>query len=411
MKELRIGFVGLGQRGKTMLHTFLAFPNVDVVAVCDVYEDRVEEASKIVLEKRNHEPKKYNNFNQMLLDKEIDAIYVASSWEEHINQSIKCMEHHIPVAMEVGGAYSVDDCWRLVKTYEKTNTPIMIMENCCYDKFETLLLNLADQGKFGEIIHCHGAYSHDLRKEISEGNIIRHYRLRNYISRNCENYPTHELGPIAKLLNINAGNRFVSLVSVSSKSKGLEEYIIDGNCPDKSLEGVKFAQGDIISTIITCENGETITLTLDTTLPGYYSRQLQVKGTKGCANQEANMILFDEQNKEELWHPYESIQKYGNNAEQLNDYLPKYWRDITPEQIELGHGGMDYFMVGIFVDALLNNKEMPIDVYDAAAWYAITPLSEKSIRNGGKPYKIPDFTKGKYKSKKQKSLFDNEKAF
>ena len=411
MKTLRFGFVGLGQRGRGMLSTFLAFKEVDIVAVCDVYEDRIEYASKFVLEKRGHKPRKYTDFNKMLLDKEIDAIYVASSWEEHINQAILCMENHIPVAMEVGGAYSLKDCWRLVNAYEKTKTPIMMMENCCYDKFETLLLNLNEENKFGEIVHCHGAYSHDLRKEVSDGNIIRHYRLRNYIARNCDNYPTHELGPIAKLLNINAGNRFVSIVSIASKAKGLEEYIKDGKCEDESLKGIKFSQGDIISTIITCENGETITLTLDTTLPGYYSRQLEVKGTKGCANQEANMILFDDPNREELWHPYESIQKFGNNAESLKDYLPRYWRDITKEQIELGHGGMDYFMVGTFVDALINNKEMPIDVYDAAAWYAITPLSEKSIKNGGRAYKIPDFTRSKYKTNKQKPLFDNNKKF
>ena len=410
MKTLKVGFVGLGQRGKAMLNTFLAHPQVDIVAVCDVYEDRVEEASNIILKKRNRETKKYVDFNQMLLDKDIDAIYVASSWEEHINQAIMCMEHHIPVAMEVGGAYSIQDCWRLVNAYEKTKTPIMMMENCCYDKFETLLFNLADQGKFGEIVHCHGAYSHDLRKEVSGGNIIRHYRLRNYISRNCENYPTHELGPLAKLININAGNRFVSIVSVSSKSRGLEEYIKEGRCPDKTLNGVKFAQGDIVSTIITCENGETITLTLDTTLPGYYSRQLEVKGTKGCANQEANMILFDDEH-EIIWNPYETIQKHGGNADKLKDDFPKYWRDITEEQIRLGHGGMDYFLVGTFVDALLNNKPMPIDVYDAAAWYAITPLSEKSIRNGGRPYKIPDFTHGKYKTRKVVDPFDNDHIF
>ena len=202
MKVLRIGFVGLGQRGSGMLRTFLSYPNVDVVAVCDVYEDRVEAAFNYIKEKRNHESRKYQDFNQMLLNKEIDAIYIASSWEEHINQAIECMKHHIPVAMEVGGAYSLKDCWRMVNTYEKTKTPIMMMENCCYDKFETLLFNLNKENKFGEIVHCHGAYSHDLRKEISEGNFIRHYRLRNYIARNCENYPTHELGPLAKLLNI-----------------------------------------------------------------------------------------------------------------------------------------------------------------------------------------------------------------
>ena len=411
MKILRIGFVGLGQRGSMMLRVFLANPNVDVIAVCDVYEDRLDKAESIIKELRNHDVIKYKKFPQMIQKEKLDAVYVASSWEEHLNQAIICMENHIPVAMEVGGAYSIDECWRLVDAYEATKTPFMMMENCCYDKFETLLINLAKQNKFGEIIHCHGAYSHDLRDEISNGNIIRHYRLRNYISRNCENYPTHELGPISKLLNINSGNRFVSLVSVSSKAKGLEEYIKEGKCSDKTLKGTKFAQGDIVSTIITCENGETITLTLDTTLPGYYSRQLVVKGTKGCANQEANMILLDDVKKEELWHPYESITRYGNNAENLKEYLPKYWRDITPEQIELGHGGMDYFMVATFIDALLKNKDMPINVYDAACWCAITPISEHSIKNGNKSCEIPDFTRGKYKTTRQKDLFDNEGVY
>ena len=320
------------------------------------------------------------------------------------------MEHHIPVAMEVGGAYDIKDCWALVNTYEKTKTPIMMMENCCYDKFETLVTSLTKEGILGEIVHCHGAYSHDLRKEITEGNINRHYRLRNYISRNCENYPTHELGPIAKLLNINRGNRFVSMVSIASKASGLEEYIKSGRCPDKSLDGVKFKQGDIVSTIITCENGETITMTLDTTLPGYYSRQMRVKGTKGCANQEANLVLLDDDH-EDFWNTTATISKYLNSADKYKEYLPKYWREITQEQIDLGHGGMDFYMIGAFLDALINHKPMPIDVYDCAAWYAITPLSAKSIAHGGRTYKIPDFTRGKYKTNKPFDAFEKEVSY
>ena len=410
MEKVRIGFVGLGQRGQGMLDTFLAYSVVDVVAVCDVYEDRVEKASEIIKEKRNHEPRKYLDFMKMLNDKDIDAIYIASSWEEHIKQAVLCMEHHIPVAMEVGGAYDIKDCWALVNTYEKTKTPIMMMENCCYDKFETLVTSLTKEGVLGEIVHCHGAYSHDLRKEITEGNINRHYRLRNYIARNCENYPTHELGPIAKLLNINRGNRFVSMVSIASKSLGLEEYIKSGRCPDKSLDGVKFKQGDIVSTIITCENGETITMTLDTTLPGYYSRQMCVKGTKGCANQEPNLVLLDDDH-EDFWNTTATISKYLNSADKYKEYLPKYWREITQEQIDLGHGGMDFYMIGAFLDALINHKPMPIDVYDCAAWYVITPLSAKSIAHGGRVYKIPDFTRGKYKTNKPTDAFEKEVSY
>lgn len=410
MEKVRIGFVGLGQRGQGMLGTFLAYSVVDVVAVCDVYEDRIEKVSAVIKEKRNHEPRKYLDFKKMLEDKELDAIYIASSWEEHIKQAILCMEHHIPVAMEVGGAYDIKDCWALVNAYEKTKTPIMMMENCCYDRFETLVTSLTKEGILGEIVHCHGAYSHDLRKEITEGNINRHYRLRNYISRNCENYPTHELGPIAKLLNINRGNRLVSMVSIASKAKGLEEYIKSGRCPDKSLDGVKFKQGDVVSTIITCENGQTITMTLDTTLPGYYSRQMRVKGTKGCANQEANLVLLDDDH-EDFWNTTATISKYLNSADKYKEYLPKYWREITQEQIDLGHGGMDFYMIGAFLDALIDHKPMPIDVYDCATWYAITPLSAKSIAHGGRAYKIPDFTRGKYKTNKPLDAFEKEVSY
>lgn len=411
MEKLKLGIVGLGQRGSGMLKTFLAYSVVDVVAVCDVYEDRMDEVAKTILEKRGHEPRKYKDFKDFIIDKELDAVYIASSWEEHINQAIECMKQGIPVGMEVGGAYKISDCWKLVKTYEKTKTPIMMLENCCYDKFETLVTALADEGKFGEIVHCHGAYSHDLREEITGGNINRHYRLRNYIARNCENYPTHELGPIAKLLNINQGNRFVSMVSVASKAKGLEAYINNGKCADKSLKGVKFNQGDIVSTIITCENGETITMTLDTTLPGFYSRQMKVKGTIGLAMQEPNMILFDDDNHEEIWNTCSMLKKNMDNTEQYHSYLPKYWREITQEQINLGHGGMDFFMVGTFIDCVINKKPMPIDVYDAAAWYVITPLSAKSIKHHGKPYKIPDFTRGKYKTNKKTNAFEKEASY
>ena len=353
-KKIKLGIVGLGQRGQGMLHTFLLYSVVDVVAVCDVYEDRMQEASDYIFDKRNSRPAQYKNFKDMLKDKNIDAMYIASSWEEHINQAIDCLYAKIPCGMEVGGAYSINDCWRIVNAYEKTKTPIMMMENCCYDKFETISTLVARAGKFGEIVHCNGAYSHDLREEITGGNINRHYRLRNYIARNCENYPTHELGPIAKILKINAGNRFVSMVSVASKARGLEEFANSDKCKDKSLKGTKFAQGDVVTTIITCENGETITMKLDTTLPGYYSRDFVIKGTQGMAKQESNMLRFDDDAEhQEIWDTFTNLATNGNNLEKYKQYWPKFWRDITPEQIETGHGGMDFFMIGKFLECLI----------------------------------------------------------
>lgn len=399
MKRLKIGFVGLGQRGKGMLSTFLGIENVDVVALCDVYQDRVDEIAKLVKKERNIEPRQYNDFELMLNDGGLDAMYIASSWESHIDQAIQCMKAGIPCGMEVGGAYTIKDCWRLVKTYEKTKTPIMMMENCCYDRFELLTTSLVRKGMLGEVVHCHGAYTHDLRDEITNGNINRHYRLRNYISRNCENYPTHELGPIAKLLNINRGNKMIYISSIASKSRGLHEFAKTNKCKDKSVKDIVFKQGDVVSTNIICENGETITMTLNTSLPTHYSREFQVKGTKGFADMDTNNIALDG-NIEEEWNTHIYNKKHLNDADKFNKYLPKCWKNITEKQKSLGHGGMDYIMVYDFVDALLNNRPMSIDVYDAASWYAITPLSEKSIKHHGKPYKIPDFTKGKYKNLK-----------
>ena len=257
----------------------------------------------------------------------------------------------------------------------------------------------------GEIVHCHGAYSHDLRDEVLGGYVNRHYRLDNYKKRNCENYPTHELGPIAKLLDINRGNRMISLVSVASKSAGLEAFSQTEKNPDASLRGVKFAQGDIVNTIITCANGETISLKLDTTLPKYYSREFTVRGTKGLCNQEANMVMLeDESNFHEFFEPEKTLERQLNSAQKYNSYLPSAWRDITAEEKALGHGGMDYFMLKEFFNCIEEKREFPIDVYDAASWMCITALSEQSVATGGTVRFIPDFTRGKWIKRPRKDV-------
>jgi len=294
MKKIRMGIIGLGQRGGLLTWTIMACEEAEIVAVCDVYEDRRQQVAKRVEEKTGKAPVEYENYKDLLADKNVDAVLVASSWESHLAIAIDSLRAGKITALEVGGAYEVQECWELVHAYEETKTPIMFMENCCFDRFELLSTALARAGKLGEIVHCHGAYAHDLRDEICGGDVNRHYRLRNYKKRNCENYPTHELGPIAKILDINRGNKMVSLVSVASKAAGLEAFLPKDENPDKSLMGQKFKQGDIVNTIITCANGETISLKLDTTLPRYYSREFTVHGTKGLCYQDANLVFLEE---------------------------------------------------------------------------------------------------------------------
>ena len=292
------------------------------------------------------------------------------------------MEKGIPVGIEVGGATSVQECWDLVRTYEKTRTPFMFLENCCFGRTEMMVTHMVRQGLFGEIVHCAGAYAHDLRDEVAGGNENHHYRLRHYRNRNCENYPTHELGPIAKLLNVNSGNRMLSLTSMASKAAGMNAFGVEG----------KFNQGDVVTTLIRCAGGETIQLSLDTTLPRYYCRDFTVRGTKGLYEERTNSVYLDG-----MGHHFDWNAGHWNNADSYREtYEHPLWQKFISDGVTGGHGGMDGLVYGAFFRCLQKGWPMPLDVYDAAAWMAITPLSEQSIALGSAPVEIPDFTSGRW---------------
>ncbi|MDY4186258.1 MAG: Gfo/Idh/MocA family oxidoreductase [Candidatus Borkfalkiaceae bacterium] len=402
IEKIKLGFIGLGQRGPGLASNVLNnFKDVDIVAVCDVYADRVDAEAEKVKNSRGYEPKKYTDYNDLLNDENVNVVIISASWEAHIPLAIASMKAKKITALEVGGAYALDDCYKLVKAYEETKTPFMFLENCCYGKKELLVTSLVRKNKMGEVTYCSGAYGHDLRGEICGGLKNRHYRLRNYLIRNCDNYPTHELGPIAKLLNINRGNRMLSLVSMSSKARGLHEYVQDK--PEyEFLKDKHFMQGDVVQTLITCADGTLISLKLDTTQPRAYSREFAVRGTKGYYSELGNTLLIE---GDDYNHEHD-VEEYINNVNKYDEYLPQIWKDITPEKIEAGHGGMDTLMFESFFEAVKNGDEMPIDVYDAAAWMAITCLSESSISRGGVPVEIPDFTDGEWIMREPKDVCD-----
>jgi len=412
MKKIGVGIIGLGGRGISLVRTLLECEECEVVALCDVYADRVEKAEEIVRKKSGKDPARYGVYTDLLSSSSVDAVIISSSWETHTRIAVASMKAGKYTAVEVAGAYDIEDCWQLVRTYEETQTPIMFLENCCFDRFELLATSLVRAGRLGRVMYCQGAYAHELRGEILGGNVDRHYRLNNYIHRNCENYPTHELGPIAKILNINRGNKMLSLTSVATKSGvGLKEFSESDRNPDPSLKGTEFAQGDIVITTITCAGGELITLRLDTTLPRCYSRDLSVHGTKGFCSQNANMVMLEsDKNMHEYYDMSQTVKKYLNCAEEYKEYLPDIWRNISDEEMALGHGGMDYLEMKAFLKAIINGEEMPIDVYDMASWMAITPLSEQSVAHGGMPQAIPDFTRGEWISRKPKDVTEIPKV-
>lgn len=396
MKEIKLGFIGYGCRGKDLMEqVVLPLGMAEVTAVCDLYTDRAEAAGKTVEEKTGKNPSVYTDFMDVINDDNVNTIVIATSWEWHVDIAVEAMKAGKAVGCEVGGAYSVEQCYKLISAYEETKTPFMFLENCCFGKREMMALNMVKKGLFGEVIYCRGGYHHDLRYEVADGIKNRHYRFRNYLSRNCENYPTHEIGPIAKVLDINHGNRMISLSSFASKSAGLTDFIKRKRSDDEFLNKQTFAQSDVIVTNIKCARGETITITLDTTLPRFYSRDFTVRGTMGMYEEATDSIFLDRE--EDIKHDFDWRKECSGNAEKYEEeYLHPVWKDYIKEGVQGTHDGMDYLEFKTFFECLLSDEPMPIDVYDAASWMVITALSEQSIARGGAVVDIPDFTNGKW---------------
>lgn len=384
--EISIAAIGLSGRGGGMLSEILKIEGVRVVAVCDKYQDRAEFAAESVEDVYGYKPDVYLDYNEMFARKDFSAVLCCTTWITHARIAVAAMRAGKHVAIEVGGAASIEECWQMVRASEETGKFCMLLENCCYDRNEMALYNMKKQGLFGELIHLQGGYEHDLRDEIVLGRENRHGRLFNFMNRNGELYPTHQLGPIAKMLNINRGNRFLTLTSMTTKSRGLNDWIKKNKGADYDLTNTAFEQGDITTTMIKCAHGETIVLVHDCSLPRPYSRNYRIHGTNGVYMEDGNRIYIE--NKSPKKHEWDDFEQYRN------EYEHPLWKKYIIDGVHGGHGGMDGLVLRAFIESAKNDLKPPIDVYDTAAWMAITCLSEQSVAMGGAPVAIPDFTNG-----------------
>ena len=395
MDKIRVGYIGLGRRGIGILKgCVLKMSDVEVVAVCDIREDRCKLAVEAAVNKERKEPAIYTDYNKMLKECALDAVFVMTGWNDRVRCAIKVMEAGVPVAIEVGCAYDLTECWDLVDTYERTGVPVMMLENCCYGRREMAALKMAREGFFGQIVFCTGAYRHDLRREDllaknQEGKYLtNHYRMTEYVHRNCEQYPTHAFGPLAKLLKLNRGNRVLRLRSIASAAKSLAEYTREQLPEEHPFYNSNVLQSDIVTTIIDCAGGEQILLTLDTTMPRpFYSRDFGVRGTKGMMQESAHKVA--------TYYKDGDPDVFNNEDAWLEDHdhpLHHEYKDCPLG----GHGGMDWLVVRAFLESVKKGIAPPIDVYDTALWLSIAPLSEKSIAMDGAPVDVPDFTRGKW---------------
>ncbi|ANE50895.1 Gfo/Idh/MocA family protein [Flavisolibacter tropicus] len=419
--KLKIAIIGVGLRGQNHLDLLLNRNDVDVVAICDIDERMLSMAKEAITKSGKKMPEVYTGSTEAwkkLLERKggLDGVLIATPWEWHKPMIIGSLEAGIKyVATEVILGITLQDHWDVVKAAEKHNAHVMMLENVCYRRDVMAVLNMVRQGLFGELIHLQGGYQHDLREvKFNDGvNPYGHgvefgekgfsearWRTEHSVHRNGDLYPTHGIGPIAQYININRGNRFLTLNSFSTKARGLHNHIVKGGGENHPNARVNFKLGDIVTTQINCAGGETILLQHDTNLPRPYSLGFRVQGTNGIWMDVNKGIYIEGQSAKP--HQWDDAKVW------LDKYDHPLWAKWSKETAGAGHGGMDFFVIHSFIESIKRKVPTPMDVYDAAAWSAITPLSEKSIELGNETVEFPDFTGGQWMYRKPVFALTNE---
>ena len=379
---VRIGFVGLGVRAKRAVHRMMHIEGCEVVALCDLVDENINEAIGIITENGHTTPATFTGkegWKQLCELPDMDLVYICTDWTSHADITVYAMQQGKHVATEVPAATSVADCWRLVDTAEQTGRHCIMLENCCYDEFELCVLNMAQKGLLGEIIHTEGSYLHDLRERISTNdNGKRKWSNWQVNFMNCHNgnpYPTHGLGPIALAMNINRGDRMKSIVSVSSMRVG-------------DMEGLN---GTMNSSVITTEKGKTILVQHCISLPRPYSRSFLVSGTEGFA-QKYPVETF-------AFAPDSENALIGDKCTAImEEHCHPFVKEYKQRGVELcGRRWIDYAMDCRLIHCLRNGLPLDMNVYDAALWSCLVELTDISCNNGGMPVEIPDFTRGRWR--------------
>jgi len=390
-----IGVVGLGMRGSDAVERLSFVPGCHVAAVCDLLPERAEASLKYLQDKglqANAYSGEEESYKALCEDPDVDLVYVCTDWIHHVPVALYAMEHGKHVAIEVPSAETLQACWDLVNTSERTRKHCMILENCCYDFFELTALTMAQQGVFGEIIHAEGAYNHNLDPFWKE--YWNNWRLDFNSKNRGDLYPTHGFGPVCQVLNIHRGDRLTTLVAMDT-----DPFNGPKHAKAAGMD-VDFKAGDVTMSMLRTEKGKTVLIEHDVMTPRPYSRMYQLVGTDGYAEKyPVQGICLRNEGAEKV-----DYQNLGGEktyrGEALQELMAKYQNPIlTPELVATakevgGHGGMDFIMDYRLIYCLNNGLPLDMDVYDLAEWCCVAELSRISLENGCAPVEVPDFTRG-----------------
>ena len=397
---LRAGMVGVGARGYGLLRTLLAIPGVEIRALCDIDEGRLTRAQDAVVAAKRPRPDGYGrnqvDYRRLCERDDLDLVLIATPWKLHTPVAVHAMTAGKHAAVEVPAADTVDDCRQLVETTEKTRRQCVMLENCCYFRNVMMVQVMLRRGLLGELIHCEAGYQHDTRSLDFDGKGDLSWRGQEYVNRNGNLYPTHAVGPIGQWANVNRGDRFDYLVSMSSKSRGLNLYAAEHFGAEHPRARQPYTQGDVNVTLLRTRGGITVVLYFDTQSPRPYDLIYRVQGTRGIYSGTRGEIYVEGRSPEtDAWEKIDAYQKEFDH--------PLWTRDGAAAQ-DSGHGGADYVMLHRLVEAFRQGISFDVDVYDAATWSAIIPLTERSVAHRSRPVDVPDFTRGAWKHRRPLDL-------
>jgi predicted dehydrogenase len=395
MDRVRVGFVGVGNQGTNHVRNFLRIPGVEVPAVCDLLPEHMERARKLVTDAGQPQPVGFSggtdDYRRLCDLPNVDLVFNATPWDLHAPVLLAAMRAGKHAATEVPLGVSVDECWELVETSEATQRHCVMMENCCYDRAEMAIFNMVRQNQFGALLHAECGYLHDLRVHKLTDFYVDRWRVKHSITRNGDLYPTHGIGPVAQWMDINRGNQFDYLVSMASQGLGLNLWAAEHIGPQSPEATQRYALGDVVNTLIRTHGGQTILITHDTNSPRPYSRKILLQGTRGVVRKYPEGRIHLEGRSDA--HEWENFDDYRREFEH------PIWRTLEEASAGAGHGGMDYIEDYRLVQTLRAGEPTDMDVYDGAAWSAITEISERSIAQRSRSMDFPDFTRGAWKSR------------